>query len=431
MTRLILEEGGKRRAFKVGDGVITIGSGAHAALKLTGAGVAELHAELVIHGGQVTLKPKPGVLPPKLAGRSLTNDAIVTPGVPIKIGDATLTVEPPEGLAAVAAKVKPKAIEKEDWQRSNRELYKSSGIKPAHMLILLVPLGIVGFFLFKKGVEQPPPASLLAQQQYFHALDMYKSGVIEAAQADLAKIPADAEISPELRANIDTLAAQLVAAKQAGDLAAENDLGTKFFETQLKSFEQTRLQGKIDRPAARVFLKRIEEFEKRWPKHPQIEWTQRMKASYGVMVDMSLPATYADIEFEVKALTWANPKDYKQAFGILKRFIDGGQADERAKALVLVDQLMKERKDWYEDRTQQAKFEYERNQVGKAVNWLLVLATYTGDEEMERVAAERLLDVPRLDEHLRGYRSSRPDWWPQITANKTIADWIARNPLDQ
>lgn len=429
MTRLILEEGGKRRAFKVGDGVITIGSGAHAALKLTGAGVAELHAELVIHGGQVTLKPKPGVLPPKLAGRSLTNDAIVTPGVAIKIGDATLTVEPPEGAEAIA-KVKTKSVEKEEWQRSNRELYKSTGIKPAHMLILLVPVGIVVFFLFKKGVEQAPPSALLAQTQYFHAQDMYKSGVLDAALADLDKIPKDAELSPDLAAKIESLRAEVLQAKSTADLAAENELGTKFFDTQLKNFEQTRLQGKIDRPAARVFLKRIAEFEKRWPKHPQIEWSQRMKASYGVMVDMTKPATYADIEFEAKALTWASPRDYAQVFAILQRFIDGAEPDERAKALVLVDQMIKERKDWYEDRTQQAKYEYERNQVGKSVNLLLMLSTYCGDEEMERVAAERLLDVPRLDEHLRGYRSSRPDWWPQIAANKTIADWLARNPLD-
>ncbi len=429
MTKLILEEGGKRRAFKVGDGVISIGSGPQAALKLTGAGVAELHAELVIQGGRVTIKPKPGVLPPKLAGRSLSTDAVVQPGVAIKIGEATLTVEPPEG-AQPAAPVKTKAAEKQDWQRSNRELYKSSGIKPAHMLILLVPLGIVGFFLFKKGAEQAVPASLSAQQQYFHAVDMYKSGMLAAAVADLDKIPKDADLPAELAGKIADLRAEIEQSKQLGDEAVANEAGTKFLDTQLKSFEQTRLQGKIDRPAARVFMKRIAEFERRWPNHPQIEWAQRMKASYSVMVDMSQPPTYADIAFEVETLTWANPRDYRQALGLLKRFADSADADARAKALALVDQKLKERKEWYEDRTQQAKFEYERNQVGKAVNWLLVLSTYTGDDEMERVAAQRLLDIPRLDEHLRGYRNSRPDWWPQIAGNPVIADWLKSHPLD-
>lgn len=429
MTKLILEEGGKRRAFKVGDGVISIGSGPQAALKLSGAGVAELHAELVIQGGRVTIKPKPGVLPPKLAGRSLTNDAIVQPGVAIKIGEATLTVEPPEGAQA-AATVKTKTVEKQEWQRSNRELYKSNGIKPAHMLILLVPLGIVAFFLFKKGAEQAPPASLTAQTQYFHALDMYKSGMLAAAVADLDKIPKDADLPTELASNIANLRAQIEQAKVIADEAVENEAGTKYLDTQLKNFEQTRLQGKIDRPAARVFMKRIAEFERRWPKHPQLEWVQRMKASYSVMVDMTKPPTYADIAFEVETLTWANPRDYRQAFALLQRFADSAEPDERAKALALIDQKMKERKEWYEDRTQQAKFEYERNQVGKAVNWLLMLATYSGDQEMENTAAQRLLDIPRLDEHLRGYRSSRPDWWPQISANPVIAQWIKEHPLD-
>jgi hypothetical protein len=434
MTRLILEEGGKRRAFKVGDGVISIGSGAHAALKLASAGVAELHAELVIHGGRVTLKPKPGVMPPKMGPRSLTAETELKPGASVKIGDATLTVEAPEGAAtpaerAVAAAAK--APQKEDWQRSNRELYKSGGLKPAHMLMLLVPLGLVGFFVFKKMAEQSAPDVFAGQTYLYRAQDFFKSGMPDSAQKELERIPADAIIPPEIKAQIDALRVQIAESQRVSQLTAENDAGSKYFETQLKSYEQTRLQGKIDKPAVRVFLKRIAEFEARWPRHPQLEWTKRMKDSYGVLVDMKAPATYADIEFEVKSLTWANPRDYKQALAVLQRFADGAQPDERAKALALIDTTLAERKAWYEDRTQQAKFEYDRNQVAKAVNWLLVLATNTGDEEMENAAAARLLQFPDIEEHFRGYRTARPDWWPEIAANKTIAAWLRENPLDK
>ncbi len=434
MTRLILEEGGKRRAFKVGDGVISIGSGAHAALKLASAGVAELHAELVIQGGRVTLKPKPGVMPPKMGPRSLTAETELKPGASVKIGEATLTVEAPEGAATPAEKAMAaaaKAPKKEEWQRSNRELYKSGGLKPAHMLMLLIPLGLIGFFVFKKMAEQSPPDVFAGQTYLFRAQDFFKSGMPDSAQTELDRIPSNAVVPPEIQTQIDALRAQIEESQRVAKLTSENEAGSKYFETQLKSFEEKRLQGKIDKPAVRVFLKRIAEFEARWPRHPQIEWCQRMKDSYGVLVDMKQPPTYADIEFEVKALTWANPKDYKQALALLQRFADGAAPDERSKALALIDTTLAERKAWYEDRTQQAKFEYDRNQIGLAVNWLLVLSTYTGDEEMENAAAARLLQIPEIEERFRGYRKSRPDWWPEIAANKTIAAWLRENPLDK
>lgn len=434
MTRLIVEEGGTRRAFKVGDGVITIGSGPHAALKLAGGGVAELHAELVIQGGQVTIKPKPGVMPPKLAGRPLSNDAIVQAGVAIKIGDATITVDPPEGGVNAKAKAKvaaTKKVEKEDWQRSNRELYKSKGVKPAHMLLLLVPLGIVGFFLFKKGAEQSAPSGpIFAQTQYFHAKSLFDSGMYDQAKDDLKRIPDDTEMTPDLKAKIADMLAQIEINKSEAQQAAANEAGTKFLETQLEQFEEKRLQGKINRPAARVFLKRINEFEKRWPKHPQIEWTQRMKDRYSVMVDFTKPPTYEDIEFEVKSLTWDNPRNYKEAFAVLQRFLDSAQADERVKALTLMETTIKERKEWYDDRTQQAKFEYERGQAAKAVQWLVMLSIFSGDEEMENGAATRLLDIPQVDEYLRGYRSTRQHWWADISGNKVIAGYLREHPLD-
>ena len=46
MARLILDDGGKRRAFKLNPGRMTIGSGEGATLRLDSGDVAEVHAEL-------------------------------------------------------------------------------------------------------------------------------------------------------------------------------------------------------------------------------------------------------------------------------------------------------------------------------------------------------------------------------------------------
>src|SRR5688572_20598631 len=127
MTRLVVEEGGKRRAFKVGDGVITIGSGAGATLKLASTKVAEIHAEIVVQGGAVTVRPRPGVLPPTLKGRAQSAEFKVPKGSTVVIGDAKLTVDPPDPAAAPVA---PPPVEREEWQRTNRQLYKERGLKP-------------------------------------------------------------------------------------------------------------------------------------------------------------------------------------------------------------------------------------------------------------------------------------------------------------
>jgi len=68
VTRLIVEEGGARRGFKVGDGVLTVGAGAEAGLRLQSADVADVHAELGVEDGRVTLRPCPGVVPPTVGG---------------------------------------------------------------------------------------------------------------------------------------------------------------------------------------------------------------------------------------------------------------------------------------------------------------------------------------------------------------------------
>jgi len=105
MARLTLEEGGAARSFRVGDGVLTIGSGEGARLRLTSEGVAEIHAELEIQGERCVLRPKPGVLPPKLAGADVTEQREVPSGASIVLGGAVLRVEADEASAPPAAPI--------------------------------------------------------------------------------------------------------------------------------------------------------------------------------------------------------------------------------------------------------------------------------------------------------------------------------------
>jgi len=102
MTRFIVEEGGKRRAFKASEGVITIGSGEKAMLKLASPGVAEVHAELEMKDGVVRLRLKPGVVPPQVGGKPAASEQLLAPGAVLKIGEASIRLESEDGAAPSA-----------------------------------------------------------------------------------------------------------------------------------------------------------------------------------------------------------------------------------------------------------------------------------------------------------------------------------------
>jgi hypothetical protein len=427
MTRLVVEEGGKRRAFKVGDGVITIGSGGAASLKLASTGVAEVHAEIVVHEGVVKLRPRPGVTPPKLGGKPQSAEFVVPRGVPVQIGEAKLTVDPPEPASAP----KPAApAERKQWERTSRELYRDRGLKPQHVLLILVPIAVVLFFLFRKFWNQAPAPALAAAAQVNRAKTNVRAGMWDQARADLDAIPAKDELSPEIQAQIADLRAQIEAGRVDEVRIKEEMKGSEYLTSQLENYERDRLQGKVDKPAVRVFLKRLAEFERRWPSHPRMDWVRRMKERYGDMVDLSKPPTYEELEFEVKSLTWANPRDYVEALEVLDKWLEKAGGEERAKGLALLDKTLEERQAWFTDRMFEARHQFEKGQIAQAVQWLTILIVFTGDQAMAKAAAEELVKFDLLDQHLRGQRSTYPDRWPTLSSNPVIAAWLREHPLD-
>lgn len=471
MTRFIVEEGGKRRAFKASEGVITIGSGEKAMLKLASPSVAEVHAELVMKEGVVSLRLKPGVVPPQIGGKPAASEQLLALGTVLRIGEASITVAPDEGAVPSAPQApatqpakagvslakqpvapkpsakapipagKPAAREKQGWERSAREVHKDKSIKPLHMLLLLVPVAVIAFFLLKRGASQKIDDSLSGPQQVFLAEKAAQETVWDQAEEALAKIGDRSKLSTDLQARASEVDRKIKEGRAAGAVAAANSAGDKYLQSQLKNFEEQRLAGsKVDRSVVRVFLKRVAEFERRWPNHPDMDWVRRKKERYGPMVDLTKPGSYADIEFEVKSMTWDNPRNYREAFLVLNRWLEVAGGDERGKGLALLDKLIKERDEWFEDRLQEAAHQYKKGQLGQSIQWLCVLITFSGDEAMGDRAAEALIkfhgsDAPTggtvdLRAQLRGYRKELPDYWKVMEANRALAAWMRENPID-
>lgn len=457
MTRLIVEEGGARRGFKVGDGVLTVGSAEGAGLRLTSSDIAEAHAELGVEGGRVTLRPKPGVVAPKIRGIPVSGPVELEHQVPVQIGGAKLMVEYADAPArpqpivqkrpGVRAGTRPgarsgaragsgertRARGEDDAERPARYRRKKNNAPWLSLAIfagVVVAIALFALFIGPMLMGEADPIFEPALRMN-RARAKAEQGLNEDALAELDAIPTEVELDAAFKRQIADLRAEIAVSIEEIALADHNMRGNNWLQSQLKNFETKRLAGKAERPQIRVFLKRCDEFEALYPQHPDISWVHRMRERYAGVIDLNEPATYEDIEFEIEALTWADPRDFKQAFQILDGYIEGAQADDRAKALELYDRKLKHRDEWFEDKLQQARWEFERDDLPKSLAWLIRIILFTGDDVMADTAAKELVRFPDLVPRLRGYRRHSPDKYALLIKEPTVALFVRDNPLDE
>jgi hypothetical protein len=225
MTRLIVDEGGKRRAFKIQDGRLTVGSGPDAALRLTSGDVADLHLDLEVSGGRVTLRARPGVTAPAVDGRPATGPLELAHGASVRVGGATLRVEyegeaatpQPAARPAAAPARAPKRPKGVVESRRARELHSSGRGLPgwATALIVLAVVAVVGF-LAARILTRPQADNLGASATIQIARTDITKGQLEAARTRLESIPRDALDDPT-RAKYDEAMAALAAAQSENE----------------------------------------------------------------------------------------------------------------------------------------------------------------------------------------------------------------------
>jgi len=459
MARLIVEEGGARRAFKVGEGKLSIGSGQGAKLRLSADGVAEVHAELEIQGGVATLHPRPGVLPPRVAGVPASGPVRVPPGAPVQIGAATLRLESdadeeavggarparaPVRAGAGAARGSPRApLVSPSRARAGARDEAEVGAERAERLrrrgpptwAIVVPLvaviGVLGFFVLESLTGGEVEVTEGEAEIYFReAQRALNYGRVSEAASELDRIP-EAGLTPELRAAVAALRAEIEQARRDGELMLQNSRGTEYLDEQLKRFEKTYLSGALDPPKVRVFLKRTKYFRETWPQHEEMDWIERQERRLAGIVDLSAPPTLADIEFEVKTLTRSTDlRNYKECFAVLENFLEVCGADDRERVRQLIEHHQEEREEWFYERMQRARFEYENDRKGQAVGWLVAIIQYAGDREMEERAASDLVKFENAVPILRGYKEGKPAIYEELKRNRVIAAFIAEKGID-
>jgi hypothetical protein len=434
MTKLIVEEGGARRAFRMGKGVLTVGSGAAARLRLASPGVAEVHFELELSEEGVRLRPRPGVAPLSVGGAATAGEVALLPGKKVALGAVRLWIEPeaePLVLPAPAAPAPgrpapaPRGRRAASPRASRRE---GEGRRPGGVPAWLVPILVVAaagllLALWFRGVKEGAGDEGLAKNHMRAARQAVAAGHFQEALAELARI-APTDLSAERAAEVRALEAEVRAAEAEVEQGLANQSGTRYLDTLLKKYEGVHLQGSPEPARVRLFLKRCRTFRERWPTHPERDWVERQEARFHGFVDLAAPPTWADVRWEVKDLTDGSPRNYVAALGLLDELLARVSGAERTEAEALRDALVAGRPEYARDRLYQAKFEFERKEdASKAVWWLVHNIAWLGDEALANENARFLVKMPELAGHLLGYREAYPERYAAVLANPIVRAW--------
>lgn len=445
MTRLMVDEGGARRSFKVGDGVLTIGSGEGAALRLKSTDVAELHAELDVRGDRVYLRARPGVVAPTVGGQAVSGEHELDPGARIEIGGASIVVEfsgpgragggadgaaPAPVVRGAGRGARGKGRHRSASRRAaGRRRQKKSSMVTLGVFAGVVVLIVIFVQFIAPALFDDPQASFDPLVHYNRASNALDAGRPEEALAELDGLAADSEVSASMAAKLATLRTAVERELDARALMRHNAAAGSVLEG-LRDYEREHLQGRPERPAVRLYLERLAAFLEEWPEHPETSWAQRMQTRYAAQVSLDERPSFEDLEFEVRLLITGNPRRYGEAIAAIDAFVPRTISGEGALATELRAEVAAERKTWFEDKLQRARAAYDEGERGKSVAWLVLIVEHSGDPLMAAEAAEFLVRFVDLDEWLRGYRSSAPQTFEALVSHPSIREYVAEHPLD-
>lgn len=432
MVKLIVDEGGARRAFRMGKGILTVGSGAEARLRLASTAVAEIHFELELGEGGVKLRLRPGVLPPKVGGLPAKSELVLAPGARVELGGAQLWIESeeaPTGSAVAPAPARPggarSAPAAEPSERFRQRRAEAEGARrPAWIapVLILAATGIV-FLVWLRVMKTGAKAEGLATNKLRAAEQALAQADFRGARLELEGIPPDA-LEPAQIARRLALIERIASAEAEVAAHMQNESGTRYADSLLKKYEGLYLQGKPEPAKVRLFLKRCRVFRERWPTHPEMDWVERQERRFAGYVDLNAPPTWEDVSWEVADLTDSSPRNYVAALALLDELLTRVEGEEEKKARNLRDDVLAGRAEYAQDRLEQARYEFERKEdPSKAVWWLVHNIAWLGDEALANQNARFLVKMPNLEGHLLGYRQDYPERYAAVMRNPIVAAW--------
>ncbi len=472
MAKLILEEGGARRAFRVRSGKLTIGSADSCTLTLASSGVAEHHATLVVQEDRAVLQTAAGAEAPLVNGKPAAERQELPPRCTIAIGGALIEYEaegaadaPAEKPAAKrpavrkqaggaprasagqrgpsragsrpAASKRSAARDEDDGEdRPRRVSARRREVKQglpswALILILLVGAGGVAYGV-KAFFDSSNVATVDPSVQLLEAANALKKDQLIAVEHHLDKFDAHKEkaTSDQIK-TADEIRAQLAKLKVASTRQGVLGRATQWLDNKLRKFEDKKMAGDLGtRPRARVFVMRCNEFIELYPDHPEIEWVRRKKDRWAPIAQLDQPRTLEDLQFEVESYTWtASGRRYDRVFEAIDEFLAHADGPEAEVARSLREEQLAARRAHHIDRMQEIRYRWEKGETGTAMAHFVYHLKWWGDEEMENEVAAEITKLGGFSDWLANFKKNAPEDFEVIVQNRHVREVAERDGL--
>ncbi len=443
MARLILEEGGRTRRFKLSGGKLTFGSGEQATLSLESEDVAELHGQIEMTDEGAVLRVAKGVMPAQAGGRPIQGAHTMRAGQPVKVGSAQLTVEYDDGEGPPDARVAPvvrggaaatTASSAGRSARASRERprSKTSGM-PGWATALIALVLIVGL---GAGIISSVGGSGFDFDARWSRYQRESKQDPVTGRATLSSLLRE-ELTSEQR---DLVEQELINTKPA--VAAIDDVKRNadienWLQARLFSYAENK-KVPTERPYARLFMKRANWFMAGYPTHPERDRVQRLIDRIEPVAQLGEPKTFDDVDREVWGEIAPSPKDFTEAIRVIDAFISSTSDEaQREQAKVLRAETLTTEAEFFQTKLEEAAVVYDKvtypdkYDPARAYQDMVVAVTSLYTPEFRADAARRLLAISELDpEYFGNYKNAQPERWASMMTEPSLKAYAAEHGLD-
>ncbi|MHC4263004.1 MAG: FHA domain-containing protein [Planctomycetota bacterium] len=459
MPRLIVDDAGKRKAFRVTQGRLSVGSGADAKLALTASGVEEQHANILVSPEGVRVQV---LAPVTVSGERVEGGVIdLDFGAKLLIGSATISVEadaPEEGAkqgrSAKGASGKSAGASRSGGSRGRSGATgaksgsggrsaaggkrrsgaaasggrgsrrgggaaEKQGLPPAAKFGGIVVVLALGVYIFSSMGSSSAAANNMTAAQ-----ESLESGNLASARKLMERIDRS-DLDGDVRDRFDGIMSELEEREAyKAEAGVRMDAMTYINEEVDKLIERQFKSETPEKPKVRLLLERIADFKTTFPNYASDVWMtdttyvadyERLKTveqQYGAMANLNEAYTLEDAVFRAYFFLEKSPRRYQLVMPVIDAALTATSDEYDVEALnELKTRLSEEQKAYADERLQKARERYEQedSDIGTAARILMTdIQTLTDTVLIDR-AATVLVGMDRIDEVFRGMRDGSSD----------------------
>ena len=444
MSKLIVDDAGKQRAFRLGEGRLTVGSGEQDKLRLEAAGVVPGHLSLIVRGESISIDATAAV---ELGGEQLEGEHRWHGGQTLVVGEARLSFVSegggPKAPAGAKAPRRPSTTARTEGQAAGgrRSTAGSSGRartpraegdaprrragaasrarSQGGLPSWALPLGVVvllggtlGWWALKGGGT--PLAGAVLEQAAAQAQD----GQLETARNVISKIDRS-KLSTELRTRYDEVQHLIDASKEGQSASQRRNDALAWSQIPLQRFRTKYLDNEnVTSGQVRMWFENLEKFRSENPDLNTPTWTENIageklveflaetEAKFRDHPGRTGPPNLADAEWWIEYYTsggsdGTKDKLYAPAFAKLDEVAAVASAEDKLVVDELRSQLLADRTLYVEQRMARSKEFYERYLESNALSELQISAAalvdlihQNRDAGIRNTAASVLIQFP-------------------------------------